>query len=179
MKKGKELAFTIILPGTSLNRIRMGPLIQEQLRRMGMSVQLQQLAPATESEMESRGTFDAALGSWAMPSSPDGMREAWGTQGIGKNGVNYGSYSNLKFDALLDTALRADPSQARGKFTLAMAIINDDAPAIWLYEPRKILGIHRRLKTAQMRPDAWWFDLADWYIPASERLLRDRISLAR
>jgi peptide/nickel transport system substrate-binding protein len=179
VKNGKELAFTIILPATSLNRQRMGPIIQEQLRRMGISVKLQQLAAATESEMESRGTFDAALGSWSMPSSPDGMREAWGTQGIGQNGVNYGSYSNPRFDALLDTALRADPSQARGKFSLAMAIINDDAPAVWLYEPRKILGVNRRLRTGQMRPDAWWFDLADWYIPASERLLRDRIPLAR
>ncbi len=178
-RNGKELAFTVILPTTSMNRIRMGPILQEQLRRMGIRIQLEQLASATETDRETRGAFDAALGGWTMPSSPDGMREAWGTRGIGTNGVNYGSYSNPRFDALLDTALRADASQERGKFTLALGVINDDAPAVWLYEPRKILGIHKRIRVGKMRPDAWWFDLANWYIPPSERLLRDRIPIAR
>jgi len=178
-RNGRELAFSIILPTSSMNRIRMGLLLQEQLRRMGVRVQLEQLESSTEGDREARGTFDAALGSWTMPSSPDGMRDAWTTHGIGKQGVNYGSYSNPRFDALLDSALRADPAHAREKFTMAFAVINDDAPAVWLYEPRKIIGIHRRIRTAEMRPDAWWFDLADWYIPRVDRLLRDRIPLAR
>jgi peptide/nickel transport system substrate-binding protein len=178
-KNGRELAFTLIIPTSSRTRIRMGPLLQEQLRRMGIQVLLEELESSTEGDREARGAFDAALGSWTMPSSPDGMMEAWGSQGIGENGVNYGSYSNPRFDALLDSALRADPIQQREKFTNAFAIINEDAPAIWLYEPRKILGVDRRIRTTEMRPDAWWFDLADWYIPPSERIPRDRIPLVR
>jgi peptide/nickel transport system substrate-binding protein len=178
-KNGRELAFTLIIPTSSRTRIRMGPLLQEQLRRMGIQVQLEELESSTEGDREARGAFDAALGSWTMPSSPDGMREAWGSQGIGENGVNYGSYSNPRFDALLDSALRADPIQQREKFTNAFAIINEDAPAIWLYEPRKILGVDRRIRTTEMRPDAWWFDLADWYVPPSERIPRDRIPPVR
>lgn len=176
-RNGQALAFTLIIPSGSLTRIRMGPLLQEQLRRMGIRVQLEQLETSTENDMEARGTFDAALSSWTMASSPDGVRGAWTTHGIGKYGVNYGSYSNPKFDALLDSALAADSATAREKFTKAFAVINDDAPAVWLYEPRKIIGIHRRIRTAEMRPDAWWFDLADWYIPPVDRLLRDRIPL--
>ncbi len=178
-KNGRDLAFTIIIPGASLNRIRMGPLLQEQLRRMGIRVELEQLETSTENDREAHGAFDAALSSWTMSSSPDGMRDAWTSHGIGKNGVNYSSYSNPRFDALLDSALWADSATAREKFTRAFAVINDDAPAVWLYEPRKIVGIHRRIRTTEMRPDAWWFDLADWYIPPVERLLRDRIPLTR
>ncbi len=178
-KKGRELAFTIIIPTSSLTRMRMGPLLQEQLRRMGIRVQLEQLETSTESDREARGAFDAALGGWTMSSSPDGLREAWGSQGIGKNGVNYGSYSNPGFDALLDSALRAKSAQMPEKFKMAFAVINEDAPAIWLYEPRKIIGVHRRIRTSETRPDEWWFDLADWYIPPSERTLRDRIPLTR
>jgi peptide/nickel transport system substrate-binding protein len=178
-KNGKELGFTLIIPTSSKNRVRMGPLIQEQLRRMGIRVQVENLEASTESERESRGAFDAALGSWAMGSSPDGIRGGWTTSGIGKNGVNYGSYSNPRFDLLLDSALHADPAQARDIFTRAFAVINEDAPAVWLYEPRKIIGVDRRLKTAVMRPDAWWFDLAHWQIPPAERRPRDRIPLAR
>jgi peptide/nickel transport system substrate-binding protein len=178
-KNGRDLAFTLIIPGGSLTRIRMGPLLQEQLRRMGIRVELEQLETTTESDREAHGAFDAALSNWTMASSPDGMRDAWTTHGIGKNGVNYSSYTNPRFDALLDSALWADSATARGKFTKAFAVINDDAPAVWLYEPRKIIGIHRRIRTTEMRPDAWWFDLADWYIPSVERLLRDRTPLSR
>jgi peptide/nickel transport system substrate-binding protein len=178
-KNGKELAFTLIVPTSSMNRMRMGPLIQEQLRRMGIRIHLQQLEAATQTNSETRGAFDASLDSWIMGSSPDGIRGAWTSSGVGRNGVNYGSYTNQRFDALLDSALSAGPHDAREKFTMAYSVINDDAPAIWLYEPRKIIGIHRRIRTAGMRPDAWWAGLADWSIPPSERILRDRLPLRR
>jgi peptide/nickel transport system substrate-binding protein len=177
-KQGRPLAFSIIIPTSSLNRLRMGPLLQEQLRRMGILVQLDQLEGSTEGARETEGAFDAALGGLTMSSSPDGIKGAWTTDGIGSHGMNYGSYSNPRFDALLDSALTADPSVAREKFTKALAAINDDAPAVWLYEPRKIVGVNRRIRTTKMRPDAWWFDLAEWYIPSTERLLRDRIPLS-
>ena len=174
-KNGRDLTFTLTIPTISMTRLKMGPLIQEQLRRMGIGVQLEQLEGSTVGDREVRGRFDASLDAWTMPSSPDGMRQTWASSGIGKNGGNYGSYSNPRFDAQLDTALWADPAHARERFTMAFAVINDDAPAIWLYEPRKIIGIHRRIRTTPMRPDAWWFGLADWSIRPSERILRDRL----
>lgn len=177
VKQGRELAFTLLAPSGSMNRIRMGVLIQEQLRRMGIRVQLEQLETATQIDREVRGAFDAALDAWIMGSSPGGIRGAWTTSGLGEHGVNYGSYSSPRFDALLDSALAAGSATAREKFSTAYAVINDDAPAIWLYEPRKIIGIHRRIRTPEMRPDAWWANLAEWSIPPSERILRDRLPI--
>src|SRR4051812_42883133 len=98
-----------------------------------------------------------------MPSSTDAIRAAWTTVGIGKAGTNYGSYSNPMFDALFDSASWAPDSLARSAYSRAYAVINEDAPAVWLYEPRKLIGVHKRVRTARMRPDAWWFDLADWH----------------
>jgi peptide/nickel transport system substrate-binding protein len=179
VKHGKELAFTVIAPMSSVNRLRMGVLIQEQLRRMGIRAHLEQLESATQGDREARGAFDASLGSWTMGSSPDGIRGAWTTSGVGENGANYGSYSNPRFDALLDSALSARSGNPRGKFDSAYAVINEDAPAVWLYEPRKIIGIHKRIRTTGMRPDAWWADLAEWSIPPSGRILRDRLPIRR
>ena len=178
-KNGRELAFALLVPTASMNRIRMGVLLQGQLRRMGIRVDIEQLESSTVDAKRSSHAFDATLGAWAMGASPDGTREAWTTAGIGKNGVNYGSYSNSLFDAHLDSALRSEPAGAREKFTLAYVIINEDAPAVWLYEPKAIIGIHRRIRTTPMRPDAWWSGLADWSIPPSERLLRDRLPIGR
>lgn len=178
-KNGRELAFALLVPTASMNRIRMGVLLQEQLRRMGIRVAIDQLESSTVDEKRAGHAFDAALGAWVMGASPDGTREAWSSAGIGREGVNYGTYSNRDFDAMLDSALRADPGTARQKFTAAYNIINADVPAVWLYESRTIIGIHKRIRTAQMRPDAWWLGLADWSIPPSERVLRDRLPFAR
>lgn len=178
-KDGRELSFTVILPSASLNRMKIAPLIQEQLRRAGVRVQLEPLELSTQLDRERQGSFDASLGGWVMPSSPDAIRAAWTTAGIGEGGTNFGGYSNPRFDALLDSALWAPPEAARQAFTRAYSVINEDAPAVWLYEPRKIIGLHKRLRTAQTRPDAWWFDLADWYVPQVERIPRDLIPLAR
>lgn len=178
-KNGRELAFALLVPSTSLNRIRMGVLLQEQLRRNGIRVTIDQVESSTVDEKRASHAFDAALGAWVMGASPDGTREAWTSAGIGREGVNYGTYSNREFDALLDSALRADPGTARRKFSAAYTIINGDVPAIWLYESRTILGIHKRIRTTEMRPDAWWLGLADWSIPPSERVLRDRLPFVR
>ena len=174
-KNGKELAFTIIVRSSSTNRMRMSVLLQEKLRQMGIRVGVESMESQAQVTRLVKGDFDASLDNWTMTASPDGTRDAWGTLGIGKNGVNYGSYSNPRFDALFDSALTSDPSHERARFSAAYKVINDDAPAVWLYEPRKILGLHRRVRTAQMRPDSWWFSLADWHIPPADRVIRDRI----
>jgi len=174
-KNGRDLAFPVIVASNSLNRIRMGVLIQAQLRRMGIRIDLEQLETRTFDARRSTHAFDAALGSWTMGASPDGTRAGWTTAGMEKNGVNYGSYSNRTFDVQLDSALASDPAHAREKFTAAYLTINDDAPAVWLYEPKAIIGLHRRIRTTRTRPDAWWFSLADWSIRPSERTLRDRL----
>ena len=178
-KNGREFAFNLLVPTSSMSRMRLAVLLQAQLRSMGIRVEIEQMENSAFMARQQTRSFDAALGGWHLGTSPDGTRQAWSTAGADKDGVNYGSYENPTFDAQLDSALRADPERAREKFTLAYATINQDAAAVWLYEPRTVIGLHRRLRTGWMRPDAWWADLGDWYIPASERLLRDRLPLVR
>jgi len=163
-RRGRELSFTLLVPNSSANRVRMGVLLQEKLRQAGIRVNVERVEYVAQVTSESKGDFDASLDTWTMPSSPDATRDAWTSSGVGKNGVNYGHYVNPRFDALLDSALLSDPAQARGRFTAAYSVINDDAPAVWLYEPRKIIGVNRRLQMAQLRPDSWWFSLADWHV---------------
>jgi peptide/nickel transport system substrate-binding protein len=178
-RQGRDLAFTLLVPTSSLNRLRMAVPLQAQLGRMGIRVAIETMGSAAMGSREQAGNFDAALGSWHMGASPDGTRAAWSSAGVGDAGVNYGSYESPVFDAQLDSALRADSAHARDLFSRAYATINADAPAVWLYEPMTIMGLHRRIRTGWTRPDAWWINLGDWYIPRRERVLRDRLQLSR
>jgi peptide/nickel transport system substrate-binding protein len=178
-RNGRELAFNLLVPTSSMSRERMAVLLQAQLRRMGIRVDIEQMDNSAFIARQEARSFEAALGTWHMGASPDGTRQAWSSAGVGKDGVNYGSYENPTFDAQLDSALLSDSEHARERFTLAYATINQDAPAVWLYEPKTVIGLHRRIRTGWMRPGAWWADLGDWHIPLAERLLRDRLRLAR
>jgi ABC-type transport system substrate-binding protein len=123
--------------------------------------------------------FETTLGVWQVDPSPGGIRQTWGIAGArARDGSNVGSYENPVFDALVDSALmQMDPAREKAYFRKAYEIIINDVPAVFLYEPRLTAGSHKRVRQTGMRPDAWWAGLADWWIPANERIDRDRIGL--
>jgi peptide/nickel transport system substrate-binding protein len=176
-RNGRELTFSALVPSSSQARMRMAVLVQEQLRRVGVRVNIEQMEFNTfQARIESRD-FDAAFWSWHLGATPNSLREAWGGQSArAKGGINYAAYDNPTFDAHVDSAISAmNFTDSKRHFTAAYQIIIDDAPAIWLYEPKTVIGLHRRITTGAMRADAWWFDLGSWLIPRSKQIARDRV----
>ena len=175
---GRQLAFTIVVPSSSKARTRMAVLIQEQLRQVGAKVEIEQVPIAAFVDRSDQRTFDALLAGLHSDPSPSAARGDWTTAGT-ESGNNRGSYSNPAFDAAVDSALAAyDMPARRALFSRAYRIIIDDAPAIWLAEPKAALGVHRRIRITGLRADAWWQRLADWWIPADERIQRDLLTAA-
>ena len=180
-RNGVELAFTTLIPSSSLPRKRMAEVMQQQLRRIGVRMKTESMEFNTfQSRLESRD-FDAAIWQWHLGAAPYSVPELWGGAAAReKKGRNYGAYSNPRFDAYVDSAISARTLTAsRLYFTTAYQIIIDDAPAIWLSEPKTVIGLNRRIRTGSMRPDAWWFDLGSWSIPKSEQIARDRVPADR
>jgi peptide/nickel transport system substrate-binding protein len=178
-RNGRPLEFSLLVPSSSRNRVRMAVLLQEQLRRAGVGLRIEQLEQGAFIERARSGRFDAVFGAWHMEAGPAGIRQTWGTAGArSANGLNFGSYESRVFDAHVDSALAAnDRSTARSHYRRAIETAIADAPAIWLYEPRATLGLHRRIRPAALRADAWWARLADWSIEPGERLPRDRLGI--
>jgi len=177
-RRGRQLAFTILVPSSSKARGRMAVLIQEQLRQVGVKVGIEQLPIPAFVDRSGKRSFDALVAGLHSDPSPSAARGDWTSAGI-TSGNNNGSYSSLAFDAAIDSALAAyDVPARRALFSRAYRIIIDDAPAIWLAEPKVALGVHNRIHVTGLVPDAWWKRLADWWIPANERMQRDLMTAA-
>ena len=176
-RNGNALAFSLLVPSSSPQRVRLAVLIQEQLRRIGVGAKIEEMEfNAFRARVESRD-FDAMIWDWRLGATPNSVRDLWGSASArNPGGSNYGSYQNTHFDSYVDSAIAARTlTAAKMHFSAAYQLIIDDAPAIWLAEPKTVIGLHSRIRTGPMRADAWWFDLGTWTIPKSEQIDRDRI----
>lgn len=173
-KNGKVLGFTIAVPSSSLPRVRASVLFQEQFRRVGADVKVESSDNSAFGARMSARNFDATIGAWAQDAGPANARDAWTTAAAAKGLNNYGAYRSAAFDAELDSALTVlSAAESHTHFARAWKIITDDAPAIWLAEPRLAMAINSRFVTSGMRVDSWWAGIPKWYIPADKRIARD------
>ena len=177
-KGGRRLEFGISTPNSSATRHQYAVLLQAAFRRVGASARLDETDFAAYAAKQGTHGFDTEIAVYVTDPSPSGFKQSWTSAGIAKDGSNFPSYSNPVVDALLDSAAAAfDPARTRSHARRAFEIIIDDAPGIWLYQPPTVAGLHKRIRTATMRPDGYWSHMADWWIPAGERTARDQIGL--
>lgn len=177
-KNGRPLEFSLAVPTSSATRVQYGVLIQEQLRELGIRVNLDQMDFNAFMDRGLRGRYDAALhGRGSDPGLTD-IHQSYTTAGVPPAGQNWVRYSNPAVNALADSLTKTfDAARVRELKRRAYQIITDDVAGVWLYDVLTIGGAHKRVRTAGMRADAWWHGLADWWIPANERIDRDRIGL--
>jgi peptide/nickel transport system substrate-binding protein len=177
-KNGRRLEFAISTPSSSATRHQYAVLLQDAFRRIGAAAKIDETdAASTNAKLNSHG-FDALLVNFATDPSVGGFKQSWSTAGMSKDGANYAAYSNPVVDALLDSATASfDPARTKSYARRAFETIIEDAPAVWLYEPPTVMGVDKRIHTANMRADGYWSGLADWWIPAAQRSARDKIGL--
>jgi peptide/nickel transport system substrate-binding protein len=177
-KDGKPLRFSLLTPVSSRPRAAYSILIQEQLRRVGAQVDVEQLQANAAGDRQRQHNFDASLLAQSSDPSPSGWKQQWGSAGIPPAGQNWLSYKDPAYDALLDSALATfDAAKSRGYMRRAFQLQIADAPAVWLYDVPTVAGLQKRIRPASLRPDGWWVHLADWTIAPNERIARDRVGL--
>jgi peptide/nickel transport system substrate-binding protein len=163
---------------SSAARKQYSVLLQDAFKRVGAAARIDEVDNAGFTARNGDRNFDTILELYNTDPSPSGFKQSWSTSGLGKDGSNFASYSNVTVDALLDSAtLTFDPARTRAYARRAFETIIEDAPGIWLYEPPMVAGVHKRIHTNTMRADGYWSGMADWWIPAAERTARDRIGL--
>ena len=178
-RNGRPLAFAILVPSSSKPRVDLAVLIQEQLAKVGARVTIDQLEFVQFLERQSAKRFDAAMVTMYSDPSPSSIRQNWGSPRPGEgSSSNSGSYSNPEVDALIDSALTTmDFEKEKAYFRRAYQAMINDAPAVWLFNPKMAAGVHTRLKPAVMPANGWHVNLADWSVDPAQRIDRDRIGL--
>jgi ABC-type transport system substrate-binding protein len=169
------LSFELVSSASDNNRHNAAVIIQDQFRQVGVDLALAELELNALIDRVPAGEFDMFFGFRGQDPTPTTIRAAWGSVGIGRG--NFGSYSNRRFDDLMDRAIAEfDPVAARALWHQAIGEMVGDAPAIWLYSPKSVMAIHRRIADVTIPPDQWAASMWTWRVPANRLIQRDRAS---
>jgi peptide/nickel transport system substrate-binding protein len=166
-REGRPLRLTLSLPSTSGIRRQMALLVQEQLRRIGVQIEVQQLEFPIWSERRMAGDFDLDFAAASQDASPSGLTQAWTCTG----GVNVAGYCDRRVDSLMEQAIlgRGDPAET---WVEALRQIEEDAPATFLYAPTFVYPVNRRYRSVTINPQSSWVTLRKWSVsraPVADR----------
>jgi peptide/nickel transport system substrate-binding protein len=162
-REGQPLTLGLSLPNTSAIRKQMSVLIQEQLRGIGIRLELQQYDFPVWNERRTAGEFDLDFAGLSQDPSPTGLTQSWTCNG----GNNVARYCEPRVDSLIEQAVlgRGDPAQ---HWHAVLRQIEADAPAVFLYAPTYVYAVNRRFRNVSLSPVSSWLLLREWSVaPAS------------
>jgi len=170
-REGRLLEFDLLVPPSAV-RARGALLLQDQLGRSGIKMNIVELDWAAFFERINGGRFDAQFASLGQDPSPAALAINWTEDGFGD--FNIGKYSNPEFTRIAREA-RGDADIARSISTwhAALRIINQDAPAIWLWVPKKYAARHERFENVSIFPHQPFRGLPGWVVPPNRLIERD------
>ncbi len=174
-RNGAPLRLSLLVPSVSATRRQMATVLQEQLKQVGVEVVVEAVDPSVLLPRLGTGKFDAFIHVWQSDASPSTMGQAWASDDLERS-QNYGWFVHPGVDSTITRAIAAGSlATARPLYRQATQLIVDEAPAVFLWEPRSFALAHKRIKFDRLATAGWWTGIRAWTIPAAERLPRDGV----
>ena len=144
-RDGQPFRFEVVTNSENPLRRDLTVMIQEQLRLVGIAAEPRHmefnalLAPLTRHE------FDAVVAGVAMDTSFNSY--FYFHSGAAKDGYNWGKFENPEVDRLIEEiAVQIDPEVIKPLFDRLQEILHEEQPLTFLYEGRRLVGIHESLQ---------------------------------
>lgn len=170
-RNGEPLALGVNVPSTSAARRQMAVQAQEQLRQVGVRLEVLVLERPVWQERHVGGNFDIGFGSASQDPTPAGLTQSWSCTG----GTNVARYCNPAVDSLMMRAILS-PGNVAPLWREVLDRVEADAPAAFLFAPITVVAVHRRYERVAVLPGSPWLMVQDWRVRRGQDLPRDRAS---
>ena len=163
-RNGVALAFNLIVPSSSVTRVQLALIIQDQLKRLGVRVEV---VPIEISQFFARrppGDFDASLESYGTDPAPWSLLDRWGCGAS----ANYGHYCNRTADSLLRAAHLAqrDPAPPIRAWLRTLAA---DHPAVFLFAADRVYAMPNYYGNVSFQIESPWQRVWTWTLAGTGR----------
>ena len=158
---GRALAFDILIPSTSRSRQLLAEALQEAWRREGIAVSVTAVDFPVFLERLRQGRFDSYIGAMLDEPSAGSLADQWTRAGW--DAGNSGHYFNPLFDSLATRANAAtDAAESKALWIEALSTLNEDAPAIFLFNPVNAAAVKSWVQDVVIDPYSWLESVAAW-----------------
>ncbi|HET7318342.1 MAG TPA: peptide-binding protein [Nitrospirota bacterium] len=164
-KNGRPFRFTIMTNQGNNERIRTAQIIQQNLKAVGIKVDIRVMEWQAFLEQIDKRSFDVIILGWSMSRDPD-LYDIWHSSKTRKGEYNFIGYSNPTVDRLLVAGRRTFDIEKRKKIYYRIhAILAEEQPYAFLYVPDATPIVHKRFKGIEVAPLGIFYNFREWYVP--------------
>jgi peptide/nickel transport system substrate-binding protein len=164
-KDGKQFRFTILTNQGNNERIRTAEIIQQDLKSVGIEVNIRVMEWQAFLEQIDKRSFDAMILGWNMGRDPD-LYDIWHSSMTKKGEYNFIGYKNAEVDRLLVEGRRTFDIEKRKRIYYRIhAILAEEQPYAFLYVPDALPIVHKRFKGIKVEPLGIMYNFIHWYVP--------------
>src|SRR5262249_4587213 len=136
---------------------KIGEALQEQMRRVGIELELQPLERQKLNQDMTDGNFQLYLNTLVGGNqSTDIFKYVYSSKSIPPNGQNRSRYNNSQMDKLLDEAQTASKERSKEIFKRVQEILAQDLPQVYLWYPATIVVYRDRISNVKVDPSGDW-----------------------
>jgi len=153
---GKRIRLSLKTSTLSIAR-RTGEIMQEQLRKVGIDLELQPLERQKLTQDMIEGNFQLYLNQLVGGNtSTDIFSYAYSSKSIPPNGQNRSRYSNPGVDRLIDESLMASRERQQAIFSEIQKTLAEDLPQIYLWYPSSVVIRRDNIVDLNLDPSGDW-----------------------
>ena len=165
-KGGKKFEFTILTNQGNKERELAATIIQEQLKKVGIKVNVRILEWSTLiHQYMDKKNFDAILLGWSMTPDPDCF-DIWSSEKTKEGEYNFISYKNPQVDILLALGRKTFDREERMKiYHKVHTLIAEDQPYAFLYVRDSLIAVDKRFQDIKVEPIGIGYNFTKWFVP--------------
>ena len=132
---------------------RIAEVLQEQLRQVGIAVEIRSFEWGTFFGDIRAGNFQLYALTWVGVTEPDIFHYVFHSQSVPPAGANRGHYVNAQLDALLDAGRRSmSPEARRASYSQAQLLIATELPYVPLWHRTNVVVLRSTFTGYQLTP---------------------------
>ena len=161
-KEGVKFGFEFLLPSGSVTGEQISTILKEELKKVGIKMNIRRLEWAVFTKQLDERKFDAVTLSWAMGVESDPYQIWHSSQA--ERGSNFVGFKNKEADQLIEKARTEFNRKKRIELYRRFAeIVYQDQPYTFLFCRKSTVALQRRFKGVKVHPLG--LDPLEWFVP--------------
>lgn len=168
-REGEAFSLEMISNYGNQQRIDIMTMVQAQLKKIGVNVELRVLGWNAFIEQITGFEYDSCVMGWKVGTRAD-LMEFWHSSSIGSGGMNIAGFRDPIVDVRIGEARNTlDREAARKLWNDCQRIIYQAQPFCFIAVPYEIYALDRRFTNVEPNPITFFYNLEEWGITGDPR----------